>query len=479
MVLQMTNDVTNAAEPTIMSVFEHQRLQVTDFSHHTDFEWLLAQEFDVLSIHRQGGHWQLKVGHYIGIIILPSGMTLEILPKTIVSATDTNMNTHQSSQAVIAQTRHWVQHMLADLINIAMHSTTKGVHHKHIGQFSSQPVPLSQTNAPMSAWLLSQFLQLLAVYQPSQHYQVQTTNQPTLQGKLLIKQQLRQNSMQPHKFVSETSTLSPDTLANRLIKSALELLKPLGHIPLLAWRQIQAFSPDELRQLDSLYIAALQQLNRHIIKPQFLAAGKQLLQWAYWLLRWQQHPIQTGNGLHAQNVPNTLQMQPRLCLLMNMNQAFEQWASRKIGDFLQQINPSYQPAYQTQQVWLRDQTGQSCLSVRPDLVIYRHSKPSTNHSPNHQDNHSSARTCSHVIDIKWKPLSQPSALSASDAYQLTSYAQAYQAEQVWLVYPVTDRTVPPIALEQHLNNITNNNATNFATLWLMPFNVHTGTLNTH
>lgn len=457
-----------STSPAIMSVFEHQRLQITNFSHRTDFEWLLAQEFDMFSIHRQGGHWQLKVGHYIGIIVLPSGMTLEILPKTIVS------DSNQSSQAAIAHTRHWVQNMLADLLNTAIHTNAKGVHYKNIGQFSPHLAPLSQTSTPISAWLVSQFLQLLAIYQPSQQYQVQITNQPRLHGKLLIKQQLRQNSMQPHKFVSETSTLSPDTLANRLIKSALDLLKPLGYTPLLAWRQTQAFSPYELRQLDSLYVTALQQLNSHTLKPQFLAAGKQLVLWAYWLLHWQQNPVQTGNGLQSTNVPISTPIQPRLCLLMNMNQAFEQWASRKIGNFLQQVNSNYQPEYQTQQVWLRDQTGQCCLSIRPDLVMYRHSKPSTSHPSSHPSSHLSVQMCSHVIDIKWKYLSQPSAISASDAYQLTSYAQAYQAEQVWLVYPVIDSTVQPIALKQHTSK-----ATTLATLWLMPFNVHTGTLNTH
>ena len=77
-----TNSVnTTMTDTHIITVFEHQRLTARDFVHVADFHWLMAQEYAVFSIKRQQGQWQLKIGHYIGIILLPSGMTLEILPK--------------------------------------------------------------------------------------------------------------------------------------------------------------------------------------------------------------------------------------------------------------------------------------------------------------------------------------------------------------------------------------------------------------
>ena len=48
---------------SVISVFEHQRLTVKDFSQASDFSWLLAQEFEVFSLKRQRGQWQIKVGH--------------------------------------------------------------------------------------------------------------------------------------------------------------------------------------------------------------------------------------------------------------------------------------------------------------------------------------------------------------------------------------------------------------------------------
>lgn len=93
---------------------------------------------------------------------------------------------------------------------------------------------------------------------------------------------------------------------------------------------------------------------------------------------------------------------------------------------------------------------------------------------------------SHVIDIKWKYLPHAAAIGASDAYQLTSYAQAYLAGQVWLVYPVLGSDRQPVALKQQTHYGSNdsdssddikNNESIDAHLWLMPFDVLTGTLN--
>src|SRR5690606_40277669 len=33
--------------------------------------------------------------------------------------------------------------------------------------------------------------------------------------------------------------------------------------------------------------------------------------------------------------------------------------------------PIYKPLFQTQSVWLNDAEGQACLSIRPDLLIYK------------------------------------------------------------------------------------------------------------
>ncbi|WP_296173018.1 McrC family protein [Psychrobacter sp. UBA2769] len=496
-----TNSVNATTTDThIITVFEHQRLTARDFMHVADFHWLMAQEYAVFSIKRQQGQWQLKVGHYIGIILLPSGMTLEILPK-LMAKMSTKQNQQQpydsAKSSAINQTRQWVQDMLADLTNSSQ-SKSKLPNTKNLDQFSNQLAALPLTALPLSDWLIAQFLQRLAYYRPTKHYQTQVHNQAALQGRLLIKEQLRHNSMQPHKFVCESSVLSQEMLSNRLIKSALVLLAPLFSVSppsLQQWQQVAVLSRYELQRLELLYQQAKRQLALQPLSRQQLQAAQQLLDLAYWLL--QQSDAHTGNGIDPNPSVALNPSQPRLCLLIDMNQAFEQWASLRIATMFQQTNSAYKPLFQTQSVWLNDAEGQACLSIRPDLLIYKAAADkgayfNLGQKKNQDDievsESESASDCSlgsysHVIDMKWKHLAHAGAISANDAYQLTSYAQAYHAEQVWLVYPVQDDIRQPVELRQQAYNEstdcrkTPDQQSNPARLWLIPFNVITGKIN--
>ena len=502
-----STNIANSANMTalnanIVTVFEHQRLTTLDFVHVADFHWLMAQEYAVFSIKRQQGQWRLKVGHYIGIILLPSGMTLEILPKLIANKpTDYQQPYDVSKSNDINQTRQWVQDMLADLTNRS-HDKNKLPNTKNLGQFSTQLAALPIKVLPLSDWLIAQFLQRLAHYQPIKYYQVQIHNQAALQGRLLIKEQLRHNSMQPHKFVCESSVLSQEMLSNRLIKSALVLLTPLFPASTLLpslqqWQQVPALSRYERQRLEPLYQQAKRQLALQSLSRQQLQEAQQLLDLAYWLL--QQSAADNGNGINPHALANQNASQPCLCLLIDMNQAFEQWASQRIAKMFQQTNPAYKPMFQTQSVWLNDAEGQACLSIRPDLLIYKVAAdndtqliPSQVQNPedvavsesDSASNYNSGHY-SHVIDMKWKHLAHAGAINANDAYQLTSYAQAYRAEQVWLVYPVQDNSRQPVELRQQAYDKcdstdcrkTANIQSNPARLWLIPFNVISGNIN--
>ena len=496
---------TTALDADIITVFEHQRLTARDFGHVSDFHWLMAQEFKVFSIKRQQGQWQLKVGHYIGVILLPSGMTLEVLPKLLAkTSTSLQQQPHDVSKSNdINQTRQWVQDMLADLTN-SHHYKGKLPNTKNLGQFSAQLAALPIKALPLSDWLIAQFLRRLSHYRPTKQYQAQIHNQAALQGRLLIKEQLRHNRMQPHKFVCESSVLSQEMLGNRLIKSALVLLTPLFpasmSLPSLQrWQQVPPLSRYERQRLEPLYQQAKRQLALQSLSRQQLQAAQQLLDLAYWLL--QQSAAHTGNAIDLRTSGNHNPSQLRLCLLIDMNQAFEQWASQRIATMFQQNNSAYKPMFQTQSVWLNDAEGQACLSIRPDLLIYKVAadndtqlNPSQDQNPedvmvskNDSDSASNYNSghYSHVIDMKWKHLAHAGAISANDAYQLTSYAQAYRAEQVWLVYPVQDNSRQPVELRQQAYDKgdstdcrkTSNIQSNPARLWLIPFNVMSGSIN--
>ncbi len=490
---QTQNSVTN-----IMTVFEHQHLTLSDFLYDNDFQWLIIQELSVFSIKRKQGKWQLKVGHYIGVIMLPSGMTLEILPKLIShTASNSIKQPFQLNKSLadtdILQTRHWVQNMLSDLVNSNDH---KLPHSKNFGQYSDEVITLPLAALPLSDWLVEQFLQQLMHYQPTKQYQTQIHNQAVLQGRLLIKEQLRHNSMQPHKFVCERSILSQEMLGNRMIKSALKLLMPLLSQSsslhyLQPWQHVSELHRHEMQQLQSIAQQAKRELEIQPLHALQLQAALQLVDLAYWLLN--QSSMEAGQSIDSLKPANNT-FTPRLCLLIDMNQAFEQWASKRIALFFQQQSKDYQPLFQTQRIWLNDAAGQACLSIRPDLLIYRQLRSNAENTGMNDDvlsikdlgaNASAEKQAGHyrhVIDIKWKHLAHASAIAASDAYQLSSYAQAYQAEQVWLVYPVQDNQRQAEALRQHSrpslsHNQQHNTTTSHAQLWLVPFNVLTGCIN--
>ncbi len=443
---------------TTMTVFEHQRLTARDFAWTTDFDWLLSEELTVFTIKRKQGQWQLKVGYYIGIILLPSGSMLEILPKPIHIDDESASSTDHS----LEQTRRWVHNMLAAL-------SPSSISSKNFGHISTHVAPISDNlppaKPPLSEWLIAQFVQYLSQYRPSSRYQPQTRNDTVMQGKLIIKEQLKRNRHQPHKFVCEISQLNQEIIANRIIKSALILLAPLLDQQvwaLLPWQAITALNHQERRQLEAVYQQAKYQLTSQPLSLHQRRGAEQLLDLAYWLLK--QSNIEAGHGLNVQPVSAP---KMRLCVLLNMNQMFEQWASISIAATLKTIDSDYQPLYQAQSIWLSDDTGQTQLSMRPDLLILHHKSPlSTSTQTNY----------SHVIDIKWKSLTQAGAITSSDAYQLSSYAQAYQAEHVWLVHPVLNSR-RPVALKPQGNIALSQPSASPRKLWLMPFNVLEGTLN--
>lgn len=426
--------------PSVMSVLEHQELTPSDFVIKSDFDWLVACDFDVFTARYQRGQWRLKVGHYIGVVLLPSGISLEILPKTTQQLDSPNIN----------DSRRWVCQMLSDL---SQNNVTPK--QKALGQFSPN-LANNNDSPPLIDWLMAHFFALLKQYSPSSTYQANIQSQAMLQGKLVIKEQLKQPPT--GKLVCEIDQRNQNLISNRLIKSALLLFSRQFYGALQAWQPILPLSRQEQRQLDISYQQARSEIKAQAKGWQSQQNAFNCLEFAYWLLR-QQANLQSGGAVLTQS-PSV----PKLCLFINMNQAFEHWAGLCIAsDFFKKGN--YHAVFQPRDVWLSANDGAAYLSIQPDLLIYE----KVNNQP---------LNCSHVIDMKWK--SGSASIRANDAYQLTSYAQAYGAKHIWLVYPVTDNQAMPIRLQQNLLPLAANRLEitdqNAAAFWLMPFNVTIRTL---
>lgn len=513
----------------VLSVFEHQCLSAKDFPVVSDFQWLLEQDFIGFSMGRQQGQWQLTVRHYIGVIRLPSGMVLEVLPK-IARTTAQTAPLRQQLEA----TRGWVQRMLTELTQANPSATTEASRSlrarrlQATGQFSDALQPYTTSPPPLSEWLLGQFIELMAQYAPAQQYQQQQQNSAALQGKLLIKEQLQHNAHQPYRFVSEVSQFFADTLSNRLIKQAWqplsglilyaatmsnnssnnkehatssksqdwadnqervgrvkktltdELLTQSGDLSWLLqvrkiqqqWQAVKLLTPQERSQLQSSYQRARQQLTSAPMSQKRRQTGLKLLELAYWLLA-ANPTAAAGASLASRHsaVATSSASTLSVCLFINMQHAFEQWVSRKLGEYFTTLDQCYKVQYQQQQPWLFDEQQRLCLTMVPDVVVYYQ------------------QTARHVIDIKWKSLEHAAAISAADAYQMLAYAQVFAVRQLWLVYPwlpsmddsieknLSDANDSAMTPARRLTPISLQDDTSEGLeIWLVAFNIETGEL---
>ncbi|MDO5768287.1 MAG: hypothetical protein Q4P13_02190 [Psychrobacter sp.] len=473
----------------ILSVFEHQWLKKADFACPSDFDWLIDQEFSVMSVSRRQGQWQLLTRQYIGVVCLPSGNLLEILPKVTgaLSPNTSELNTltpsdnhsPQSQSRQIGEARAWLQQMLSDIsgfsqIDLSPKSLNQASH-----QLQSAELTASST-LPLSDWLYQEFARLLAQYTPIQQYVSHQQNSSQLRGKLILSEQLRRNAHLPHRFFSEHQSLARDSISNRLITKAWQQLltlythdshNPVHHSPsqlqntlgisasssIRQWSQMPALTNHEMSQMNQSYHQAQKELRAAMISAEQRRLGKQILSLAYWILAARTAP--PGFGVHLAADTNNISSVnlARHCLFINMNHAFEAWSSAKVSQ-LYQTDSRYQVQYQAAKPWAFTENHQPCVTVTPDILINFEHKPH------------------HIAEVKYKRIANIAQLSARDVYQLAAYADAYRVGEAWLIYPISSSqaALPPSTHTASLS-ITLANA-QVLKIYLVPLWVEAGQL---
>ncbi|ATR79049.1 5-methylcytosine restriction system specificity protein McrC [Moraxella osloensis] len=403
--------------------FEHSYLTAADFNDGQDFDWLIEQNFDVFRIERKQQQWQLKVRHYIGVIGLPSGGQVEILPKLAQAQI-----THADE---VAQTRQWVQQMLTAVWQALLPKSLPNLANQRlINPLAPNPPPINHSLS-LSEWLQAYFWQGFAQYVPNQQYQQFEQNQLYLQGKLLIKQQLQHNCHQPHKFYHQSENFVMDTAGNRLVKTTIERVigsmasSPLSSPLLPQWQAVDIVARD---LYDILFSQALQELTA---LPSLLAQRNYtFISFCYALLTLQQASSQ-GQFLTP-------------TWLVNMPFAFEKWVGRKIQQ--QFAAQNFELVEQKRQPL----TVQQGLTIKPDIWLKSADKLI-------------------IADVKWKKTATFNDISLADMYQLLTYASEFDADEAWLIVPTlsTQLLAQPIEFCQPKK-------TRF---YLIPFAVRQGCLN--
>ncbi|WP_296405537.1 hypothetical protein [Psychrobacter sp.] len=260
---------------SVMSCLEHQRLSRADFKYSKDFDYLLKHELPCFSIEVKQGQISLVVSHYLAKVVLPSGLSLEILPKIVaakptskslskrsskpatsdditaikpnnqeLSYAQSNQSNYDNSwQVQVIKARKWVATMLKDIgtdnlaktipaVTLSQQSTYKATDNQCLYS-QVKGLPFDQTinlNEPWYEGVLARINHILHKASTSlpNRYQTQVNNRPKAQGKINLSAQLKKNWHRPHYLYTEQAVFETDNL--------------LAEFLVTAWQQLQKVS---------------------------------------------------------------------------------------------------------------------------------------------------------------------------------------------------------------------------------------------
>lgn len=406
--------------PRALTIREHGRLTSSPVAKPSLYEATISEaDFDWLcklsSSFRSGGaplvqvddrKW-LRLDNYVGFLETPDGTCIEILPKHC-----------QGEDTVLAS-----RALLRKMIQSALHLPTREV----------GAADLSLFDAPLSEWIIQQFLTALdhIVKRGLRFDYVRVEEeQRFLRGRLDVTKQLRQPPGKAHYFQIRHDVFIPDRPENRLLKTALglvakhtreasnwrlshELLGLMGEVP--ASRAIE----DDFRRWR---------------RDRLMAHYEAVRPWCELILK-RQMPLAISGDWRG------------ISFLFPMARLFENYVEQHLRNVLP---VDARLISQSRSRYLCRHDGHDFFQLRPDLLIMQGPKR-------------------WVLDTKWKEIDAADAgnsygLAQSDFYQLFAYGSKYLdgAGDLVLIYPRTDRFDSPLPVFEFTDDLR---------LWAMPFDL--------
>lgn len=352
----------------------------------------------------------LRVRNYAGIILLPSGNSLEILPKIA-------KNLDRDGKA---RSRKILLKMLSQL-HEPSHTTFR-------------KAMLDWARVPLLEIFIFCFLDEIGALLQSglnSAYSGMEENLPALRGKLLFGEHIRQNFIHQERFYVTHDDYLLERPENRLIKSALQKVLKLS-------RKIST----QKRCKD--YLAAFENISTSIdIKADLLAARdldrnsvhyKIPLFWSRILLQGNS-PIPHAGKANCSAVLFAMETLFERYVYIQLKKQLAGWTIKK----------------QKGEIYLfEDYKGRPFQILRPDLILEKDSKRV-------------------IVDTKWKNVERKADISTADMYQLFAYSEKHMTKQdsrlSFLVYPQTDVFNEPLQAFHFYQNK--------AILRAIPFNLET------
>ena len=371
--------------PDVYTIQEYESFDRSKL-HQADFEDLkaIANTSPVLQRRPNG---DIAAANYVGVFTTKRGTVLEILPKIDLEVDCSGSKT--TKRVFLEMLRSWNWRRLREK------------------KFPESSIRALRRFSMLEVFV-RQFLDNLNTLTRgglAKRYVPVEENLPYLRGRLLFREQIRENLTNQARFYVAHDELSVNRPANRLIHSALAKLTSLVRDPgnrRLLHLLRQLIEAAEVPQSANLHADR----QRYQVDRSMPHYGP-VMQWVDLFLFG--HGLATYSGRHR-----------NLSLLFPMEQVFE--------DFVTHCFRRYQPDYgvtaQSQQAYLAEIDGKKAFQMRPDILL-REKK---------------GEGAKFILDAKWKGLdtsfdAPKYGIDQADLYQLYAYAKGYDCNAVALVYP--------------------------------------------
>jgi 5-methylcytosine-specific restriction enzyme subunit McrC len=382
------------------------------------FHWLESQclrnaesgESAWLRLTQRGGRRAVQVTSFVGVIRVPGGYQIEVLPK---------VGKNMSGGA--AETRCLLIDMLCCLHGF-----------RHV---QTAHAKLIATQMPLLEVFIAEFLRSVErVVKRGIHgdYVVIEENLATLRGKLMVGQHARRNVCRADRLYCAYSEFSKDRPENRVLHSAI-----CRAVSWSASRDNQQWARELRFAFADVPLSNQPSLDLGRARPdRAMAHYTDALAWARLILN-DESPL-TGSGDH--HAPS---------LLFPMEAVFEAFVAKHLARQLKR--PLFVKAQARSHHLVRHRE-QNWFSLRPDLLV----RDERDHL---------------VLDTKWKLLDRKKAngsdkygLAQGDFYQLQSYGLSYLDGQgdVVLIYPRTSEFDEPLPVFEFPKS-------EGLRLWVLPF----------
>lgn len=331
---------------------------------------------------RKGVGKIITAKNYIGLISMTDGTTIEILPK-ICSSIDSDVA--------------GVKRLVIDMLRTLRNSPYKSL---QTSQVSFEKMSIFEIFIRM---FIDEVL-VIVKHGLKSNYETVQSNESLFKGKLIFTEQIRKNFAHKERSFVEFDEFNPNRVENRIIKTTIDYLYHCT---------TSSRNKSDLKTLLNTFAEVDLSSNykrdfEKCVSDKNMRDFEKALLWCRVFLEGRNFTAFAGNNV-------------AMALLFPMETLFESYIAVQCRRLLK--ISEYTVSVQDRHYHLFDEPRR--FLIRPDIVVTR-----------------KADRAIFIMDTKWKLLSDAKAnygISQADMYQMYAYQKKYSAQNVVLIYPMTDQ----------------------------------------